>query len=57
MNRQQLKHLALAGLATIIPLGLFASNTVQAQTTINLTNFRNATLTRHSSYRTHLISY
>lgn len=51
MNRQQLKNLALAGLATIIPFGLFSSDITQAQTTINLTNFRNATLTRHNTYR------
>lgn len=51
MNSNQLKNLALAGLAAIIPLGLFASNTAQAQTAINLTNFRNATLTQHNTYR------
>jgi len=51
MNQKHWKNLALAGLATIMPLGLFASNTVQAQTTINLPNFRNATLTRHNTYR------
>lgn len=51
MNRQQLKNLALAGLATIIPLGLFATDSALAQTAINLTNFRNATLTQHNTYR------
>lgn len=50
MNRPQLKNIALAGLATLIPLSLFTSNT-QAQTAINLTNFRNATLTQHNTYR------
>ena len=52
MNTKQLKNLALAGLATIIPIGVFTSDVTQAQTAIDLTAFRNATLSQHNTYRT-----
>lgn len=52
MNRQQFIGLTLTGLATIIPLGAFSSGSVVAQTSIDLTTFRNTALSQHNTYRT-----
>lgn len=51
MNRKHLPILALAGLATIIPLGLFSGSVAQSQTTINLGEFRSTTLSQHNARR------
>lgn len=52
MNAKQIKTLALASLAAIIPLGIFTSDISQAQTAIDLTTFRNTALSQHNTYRT-----
>jgi glioma pathogenesis-related protein 2 len=55
MNAKQIKTLALASLAslaTITSIGIFTSDVTQAQTAIDLTTFRNTTLSQHNTYRT-----
>lgn len=51
MNRQQLIRVTLAGLATIIPLGVIGTKIVMAQASIDLATLRSNALSKHNSYR------
>jgi hypothetical protein len=50
MNKQQFIRVTLAGLATIISLGILSSSPAQAQTAINLATLRSSALSKHNTY-------
>jgi len=51
MNKQQFLRVTLAGLATIISLGILSNSPAQAQTAINLATLRSSALSKHNTYR------
>ncbi|HEY9729197.1 MAG TPA: CAP family protein [Chroococcales cyanobacterium] len=52
VNQQQFIGLTLAGLATIIPVGILSSSPANGQTAIDLATLRSSALSKHNSYRT-----